>query len=220
MPIRETAQINTLKVAQGAGYMIPVDDDMYVKTQINGIQVDCLVDSGSQYLVISTEVYAMLKRNNKIVDEPVYDELNANGVGGKKVKCYGYIKLPVKLGMLEFEANFWIMDMIPNLIIGVDVCRKHRIKLDIANNRLEIEQRGIYLLKSKLGDSLQGQLEMAVIKWDQKTIEKSHAIKEKTSKTGPQAPKASRKSTKTHSMAAVIENKEEQKELLKVIAQK
>ena len=37
----------------------------------------------------------------------------------------------VELGTLKFDANFWIMDMVPNLIIGLDVCKKQGIKLDI-----------------------------------------------------------------------------------------
>ena len=143
---RRVAEINTLQVAAGAGLMIPVDDDMYVQTQIDGIPVDCLVDSGSRCSVVSTEIYAMLKRKKLIKSEPVYDELNANGVTGRKVECYGHISLPVELGTLKFDANFWIMYMVANLIIGLDVCRKQGIKLDIPNNRLEIQRRGICLL--------------------------------------------------------------------------
>ena len=202
--------------------MIPVDDAMYIKTQIEGVPVDCLVDSGSRCSVVSTEIYAMLKRKNLIKSEPVYDELTANGVTGRKVECYGYVSLPVELGTLKFDANFWIMDMVPNLIIGLDICRRQGIKLDIPNNRLEIQRRVICLLNVETpAGSAKLRLEMALIRRDQKEKQQKEQLNKGGEKRArPQKPTPPVKVVKPQAMAVVLKGETGHDEFLKVITEK
>ena len=43
------------------------------------------------------------------------------------MECFGLIKLNIEIGPTKFEANFWVFDMNPKLLVGRDLISKHNV---------------------------------------------------------------------------------------------
>lgn len=98
---------------------------------VNSIPTKCLIDSGSTGSVISLSLFRKLKAKGletKAVPSSGMQVYSANG----RVKCHGRVELNVCFKNHEIRGNFWIMDMFPKMIIGLDLMTKHHIVIDAA----------------------------------------------------------------------------------------
>ena len=143
--------INALEIAEIKNnrerYYVPVDDDMHISTTVEGLQVDTLLDTGSELSGINLLLYDALLESGLSPDNHVPEELGATGITGSAVDSFGYIPLEVMIGSTKFSGNFWILEMSPKLLIGRDLLKRENITIDCGACRVELPHRTIQLIE-------------------------------------------------------------------------
>jgi hypothetical protein len=107
---------------------------LYVPTEINGLMVEMMVDSGSQTSVVSSSMMVKLKLQKRLNTR--YQGVAA-GVGSARI--LGRIEnCPVVIGDgVEFNLFFLVID-VPHdmMILGIDQMRRFKCVIDLENNVL------------------------------------------------------------------------------------
>eukprot|EP00931_Biecheleriopsis_adriatica_P042646 TRINITY_DN2431_c0_g1_i1.p1 TRINITY_DN2431_c0_g1~~TRINITY_DN2431_c0_g1_i1.p1 ORF type:complete len:327 (+),score=84.23 TRINITY_DN2431_c0_g1_i1:56-982(+) len=106
---------------------------LYVPCEIGAHEVEMLVDTGAEMSVISETLARQLNLLDRL--DRRYQGM-ARGVGSAKILGKVF-DVPVKLGHVEFELNFSVVqqDTI-GLILGLDLMRHFKCLVDIERNRL------------------------------------------------------------------------------------
>ena len=118
--MKQVKAINALEIVDDKEQSyVPADEDMNISTEVEGVQVNTLLDTGSELSGVSLELFFELTENPGIDPTRYFpDELGACGITGSAVDSFGYVNLEVKIGPNTFRANFWIIRMNPRLLIG------------------------------------------------------------------------------------------------------
>ncbi|CAN3355493.1 DNA damage-inducible protein 1 [Diutina catenulata] len=107
---------------------------LYVDMKIKGHPVQAFVDSGAQMTIISPRL-AQEVGIDRLIDRRVQGE--ARGVGSSKIE--GRIhSVPITLGDSEIElpCSFTVIDAGVDLLFGLDMLRRHRGIIDLAQDKL------------------------------------------------------------------------------------
>ena len=126
---------------------------MHISTTVEGVQVDTLMETGSELSGVSLELFHELTEHPGIDPAKYFpDELGACGITGSAVDSFGFVNLEVKIGPNTFRANFWILRMSPRLLIGRDLLGKQKITIDCGARRVEMPNKVIHLIKDEKDD--------------------------------------------------------------------
>ena len=140
--------INLIEVKSSSGKYVACSKDMYAKATVNGISTNCLIDSGSACSGINVELFGQLSAEGMLDSKLLSAEARAFVLNGNREECFGHINLSVEIGPSKFEANFWVFDMNPKLLVGRDLISKHIIVIDVSNARIMIGSLEIALMET------------------------------------------------------------------------
>ena len=113
---------------------------MSLRTDIGGVQVDFLVDTGAVVSLISEELFELIQQEGEIVLNSYY--CNIAAVDGSPLKVRGKIELEIKLGKRLFSHEVLVVsDVTSGAILGLDFLQKYDGIFDIAKKRIRLAGR-------------------------------------------------------------------------------
>lgn len=107
-----------------------------LKCQVNGVSVDALLDSGATCSFIQSKFAEKIQIKANILTTSVVILGNEDSMD---IKGESLVELSVN--NKQFQVNLKVLDMTEKVIIGWDLMRKLNLKLDPANDCVEIEQK-------------------------------------------------------------------------------
>ena len=117
---------------------------------VNDVQVNALLDTGSEVTVINFDVYY------KMVLKPILKEkVKLNGISREvDIGAWLIVRIEISFGETKNVWSFYVTKIVEPCIIGIDILCHFRAKLDFQNCTFTLikEQRGIQQFKNVLGD--------------------------------------------------------------------
>ena len=127
-----------------------VEAGIYLPVQINGIEINMLVDSGATASLISVEVYEMMNKGNRPCLKPVKGEMVA--VKGMNLKTLGYCNFDVIIGGSSYVMMAIVAELNTTGIIGLDFMSEYGCSIDLKQKCLVIDGKKLKCdLKGKIG---------------------------------------------------------------------
>eukprot|EP00189_Rhodosorus_marinus_P011807 CAMPEP_0184745050 /NCGR_PEP_ID=MMETSP0315-20130426/7779_1 /TAXON_ID=101924 /ORGANISM="Rhodosorus marinus, Strain UTEX LB 2760" /LENGTH=343 /DNA_ID=CAMNT_0027217065 /DNA_START=273 /DNA_END=1304 /DNA_ORIENTATION=- len=119
---------------------------LFVKAEVNGKQAIAFVDTGAQSTIISLECARRLGIE-RLIDKRFRGV--AKGVGSAKI--LGRVHSTVlKIEDQFLQCTFTVLeDMSYDIILGLDMLRKHSVVVDVGANRLRIHNSSVSFLAEK-----------------------------------------------------------------------
>ena len=109
---------------------------LYIKLEINGYPVKAFVDSGAQMTIMSTRL-AERTGLSRLIDKRFVGEARGVGVG----KIIGRIhQAQLKIETQFIPGTFIVLDTQVDLLIGLDMLRRHQACIDLKRNVLRIAE--------------------------------------------------------------------------------
>ena len=109
---------------------------LYIKLEINGYPVKAFVDSGAQMTIMSTRL-AEKTGLSRLIDKRFVGEARGVGVG----KILGRIhQAQLKIETQFIPGTFIVLDTQVDLLIGLDMLRRHQACIDLKRNVLRIAE--------------------------------------------------------------------------------
>ena len=109
------------------------DNGLYRQGNIDGIDVNFLVDGGSSVSILPREIYDMLPEHHSI--EVCGDDIN--DVSGNRIMVLGSMNLPIKLGDTEYTRKLLICQVNQGAILGQDFLLDHIKKINYERMTLQ-----------------------------------------------------------------------------------
>lgn len=109
---------------------------LYIKIKVNNYPVQAFVDSGAQQTIISPRL-AERVGIDRLIDKRFVGE--ARGVGSSQI--LGKIhSVPIRIGDSEIDipCSFMVIDTSVDLLFGLDMLKRHKCLIDLANNKLVV----------------------------------------------------------------------------------
>lgn len=107
---------------------------LYVNLEINGHPVKAFVDTGAQMTIMSTRL-AQATGLTKLIDKRFVGEVRGVGRG----KIIGRIhQAQIKIETQYISGSFVVLDTEIDLLIGLDMLKRHQASIDLAKNVLRI----------------------------------------------------------------------------------
>lgn len=109
---------------------------LYIKIKVNNNPVQAFVDSGAQQTIISPRL-AEKVGIDRLIDRRFVGE--ARGVGSSQI--LGKIhSVPIRIGDSEIDipCSFMVIDTSVDLLFGLDMLKRHKCLIDLANNKLVV----------------------------------------------------------------------------------
>mmetsp|Transcript_17286 Transcript_17286/g.70180 ORF Transcript_17286/g.70180 Transcript_17286/m.70180 type:complete len:264 (-) Transcript_17286:704-1495(-) len=119
---------------------------LFVKAEVNGNQAIAFIDTGAQSTIISLDCARRLGID-RLIDKRFQGM--AKGVGSAKI--LGRIHSTVlKIEDQFLQCTFTVLEnMIYDIILGLDMLRKHSVVVDVGANRLRIHNSSVSFLPEK-----------------------------------------------------------------------
>ena len=120
-------------------------DMIYISCSINDNYITAFIDTGAQVSIMNLET---------AVKCGLYERINTKhkgtviGVGSQESVGYVY-HVEIILGQYVVPCNFMILRHGPNIIIGLNFMKTHKISLDMGSNLLKIGNQEIPFLDQK-----------------------------------------------------------------------
>ena len=129
--IREQPALNAVRVVDTPG----PQSGVFVKVLIEGKETDVLLDSGAGVNLVNANALSSLSP-----DVVISDYLGTlQAVDGQPVATEGIAHLKLQMGPINEKEEFVVVPHCePSVIIGLNVLRKHKMKLDFGKNELHI----------------------------------------------------------------------------------
>ena len=131
---------------------------------LNGIQVNVLLDTGSEVTVVNFDVY------NKLIPKPCLKEkVRFNGICREiDVDAWLLEGVEITFGQTKNIWNIYVAKITEPVIIGIDFLCHFGVKLDFRNYTFTLndEKKGIHLFKTESGDGF----EVCPVTIDKKTV--------------------------------------------------
>ena len=117
---------------------------------VNDVQVNALLDTGSEVTVINFDVY------NKMVPKPILkDKVKLNGITREvDIDAWLIERIEISFGETKNVWSLHVGKIVEPCIIGIDFLCHFGAKLDFQNCKFTLnkEQRGIQQFKNEMGD--------------------------------------------------------------------
>ena len=117
---------------------------------VNDVQVNALLDTGSEITVINFDVY------NKMVPKPILKEkVKLNGISREvDIDAWLIKRIEISFGETKNIWSLYVAKIVEPCIIGIDFLCHFGAKLDFQNCTFTLnkEQRGIQQFKNEMGD--------------------------------------------------------------------
>ncbi|QPG76868.1 hypothetical protein FOA43_004262 [Brettanomyces nanus] len=107
---------------------------LYINCEVNGVAVKAFVDSGAQMTIISPDL-AIRCGLDKLIDRRFIGE--ARGVGSAKIEGRVH-SAPLKIEGGYFSCSFTVIASQVEMLLGLDMLRRFRAKIDLEKNKLVI----------------------------------------------------------------------------------
>jgi len=120
---------------------------LYVPVRINSASVVAFVDSGAQRTIISAKCAERIG-----VARLIDDRFNGTAHGVGTAKIVGRIHLTVlEVAGVHLECSFSVMDELGGIdvLLGLDMLRKHKAVIDLEQNKLRIGSSSVEFLHEK-----------------------------------------------------------------------
>jgi hypothetical protein len=112
-----------------------------IKATFGKMDLELILDTGSQVSVISEDAYGQLKRFGSYLELPVQSAVLMNAFGGKSARVRRQVLLPFEIQGDYFEASFLVSpELIGPGLLGADFLYAYGFSIDL---RLERISRGI-----------------------------------------------------------------------------
>ena len=109
------------------------DERPVTEIEINGINAECLWDTGASITAISWAQYKKLKSKPPLFKYNNY----LTAANGQGINARGVATLDYKIGNYKFQHNTIILDNLQtNIILGIDLMNKHGFSLDLQNRKI------------------------------------------------------------------------------------
>ncbi|CCE63064.1 hypothetical protein TPHA_0D04300 [Tetrapisispora phaffii CBS 4417] len=107
---------------------------LYIDLEINGTAVKAFVDTGAQMTILSTKL-AKKTGLDRLIDKRFTGEAHGVGVG----KIHGRIhQAQIKIETQFIPCSFTVLDTPMDLLIGLDMLKRHQANVDLEKNVLRI----------------------------------------------------------------------------------
>ena len=121
---------------------------LYASAEIDGVQVDCLVDTGATLTVISSQIWKMIQ--DKCILSPFSREIIS--ATGDAMKVLGQAEITLKFGKAYCPVRVIVAEIDLDVVLGLDIMKNHEISIDVINNAIVIKGQKLDLsCTGKLG---------------------------------------------------------------------
>jgi DNA damage-inducible protein 1 len=118
---------------------------LYIGCQINDIYITAFVDTGAQVSIMNLDT---ARRCNLLERIDTKNRGTVVGVGSQQSVGYVY-HVDMMLGQYIIPCNFMILRTGPDIIIGLNIMKTHRISIDMGEGAIKIGGQKIQFLGSK-----------------------------------------------------------------------
>ncbi len=145
-------RINAITVRKQGPKGVGLENDSFANREatVNGIPRKIMIDTGASVSCCSLKTYKSLKEVGLLNGELEHIDVNINGLGGQKMKCFGGIALTTIMEDVEFTHEYMVVDMAPELIAGRDIMAQHfkQVNINFAQNTLTIGSQETKILEA------------------------------------------------------------------------
>ena len=85
----------------------------------------------------------------------------AEGINESPVLCHGIVKdMDIRIGQYSFKTNLYVLSIKPELVIGRNLCKEHKVKIDFDNMKISFGPKTLHMMASVSIEQGQKQSEM------------------------------------------------------------
>ena len=119
------------------------DNGVYILGTIANLDVNFLIDSGSNSTLLSFDTYNSLGANKRPDLEPT--DIVLMGVNGDELKVHGAAILHIEFGQRNFTQPAIVCNIATDAILGQDILLRHSCKLDYKKTQITIDDTTVPL---------------------------------------------------------------------------
>lgn len=124
-----------------------INDSLYFKIKINGIFVNCLIDTGSTLTVIHVRKFLSIPESQR--PDKIYKGVQLKLANGEIITTFGQADFDIEINGQKFQQRFVIADIDAPAIVGYNFLYNKDCKLDIRESKLTIGSKNMEIICQK-----------------------------------------------------------------------
>ena len=112
------------------------DSGLYVRGELEGVEVRFLVDTGADLTVIRAELYESLLGKNHVTLEQIPVDMAV--ADGRTLPFKGRGSFRLKIGELEVMHNVWVADIDVDALLGYDFLQRYNCTIDAGKGEVKV----------------------------------------------------------------------------------
>ena len=127
-----------------------VNGGLYADCKINGIDTECLIDTGATLSVLSLKAWDIISQSSSNDIKPF--KMQVFTASGSQIEVKGKVSVTIEICGIQCIVDMIVADIDNDAIIGLDFLKDNSCKLDIENATFTVKDRRCKLgLAGKLG---------------------------------------------------------------------